>query len=407
MFDHSLLTNPYLRVNMVPNIAQSLSLSDVFSSFKHNERAPETFAEEFRKLLGTRYSLATSSGRCALYIILKALGVGKANEVIIPSFACGALADAVLRCGARPVLADVSSETGLMDCGSVQASLTARTRAIVPVHYEGLACDMGELRDLATSNTLFLVEDCAQVLGTKHEGNIVGTIGDVAFFSFGPDKPLTTGHGGMITTSSHEVIAALNDASTEVKQAQRLEGRMALRTLLETAILYRKEVYGFTSFAHVPLIALISHVRGPNQFQSSRISRLAAQVGLLQLKRIRRIIASRIANASILHRELEDSKYVSCPEYDNRTEPVFLRYTVLARKPQQRERLVATLKRNGVDAGPKNWRRPLHELFYYARVCKKYVPLKGTENFASRFINLPCHQLLDAADVSVIAKCLS
>ena len=407
MLDPLFIPNPYFRLKMVPNVAQTLTISDVFPLPKHDDKAIEAFTEEFRKLIGAKHAFATSSGRAALYVILRALGIGKNNEVIIPTFACRAVADAVLQTGAKPILVDVSPQTGLIDCRSVEASISASTRAIVPIHYQGLPSEMGELKDLADSSSLFLIEDCAHALLAKYYGSTVGTIGDMAFFSFGPDKPFTTGLGGMIIASSQEASTALARAKNAVGDAPTPENGKVIRTLVETLTLHRKEFYGIATLTHAPLMTLVSVIVNPSyQFRVAKITGLAAHLGLVQLRRIRRIIAARITNARALHRALEGSRYIRCPQYDDHLEPVFLRYTVLTRDSEQRRVLVARLKRKGISAGPLNWLTPLHRSEYYSRFCKSYRPLQGAEEFASRFVNLPCHEMLSAPDIVTIGKCL-
>jgi dTDP-4-amino-4,6-dideoxygalactose transaminase len=142
--------------------------------------------------------LLTTSGTHALELALLALGVGHGDEVVCPSFTFASTANAVLRVGARPVFADIEERTLGLDLVDVERRLTPRTRALLPVHYGGLAADLAGLRDIAAAYSLLLVEDAAHALGGAYRGQSLGTIGDAGCFSFHETKGLTCGEGGAV-----------------------------------------------------------------------------------------------------------------------------------------------------------------------------------------------------------------
>lgn len=168
------------------------------------------FEEAFARASGSRHGVGVASGTDALTLALAALGVGAGDEVVTVSMTCAPTATGILRAGATPVFVDVEDETLTMDPGAVEAALTPRTRAIVPVHLYGRPAAMEAIAALARDRGLRLVEDCAQAHGALRDGKPVGTFGDAAAWSFYPTKNLgALGDGGMVTTGDEAVAARL------------------------------------------------------------------------------------------------------------------------------------------------------------------------------------------------------
>ena len=171
--------------------------------------APEmkTLEAEFAAMVGARFCLATNSGTSALHIALAAAGVGQGDEVIVPALSFIATAQAVLHQGATPVFADVDPATYNIDPNDAARRVTARTRAIVPVHLHGLPADMDALGALAERHGLAIIEDAAQAHGALYKGRAVGTLGAMAAFSLNSTKNLPAGEGGLFVTNSEEHYA--------------------------------------------------------------------------------------------------------------------------------------------------------------------------------------------------------
>ena len=155
---------------------------------------------EFCKFLGLPegHAVAVGNGTSALFLSLKALGIGKNDEVIVPNLTFVATANAVLQTGAKPVLADVENDTLNISPNSILSCLSKNTKAIIPVHFAGLPCNMTKIMTIAKSKKLHVVEDCAHAIGTKFKNKHVGTFGDFGCFSFYPTKNITTIEGGMV-----------------------------------------------------------------------------------------------------------------------------------------------------------------------------------------------------------------
>jgi perosamine synthetase len=167
------------------------------------------FENEIVKLIGAKHAIATTSGTAAIFLSLKALGIGHGDEVIVPDITFIATANAVDLCGAKPILADIDPKTFNINPLAIKKAITPKTKAIVPVHVTGRGADMETILAIAKKHNLFVVEDAAEALGSKHQGKYLGTFGDAGCFSFSANKTISTGQGGMIVTNSDELYAKL------------------------------------------------------------------------------------------------------------------------------------------------------------------------------------------------------
>jgi perosamine synthetase len=163
------------------------------------------FEEMFADFCDTKHAIATSNGTCALHLALLALDVGPDDEVIVPSLTFIATANAVTYTGARPVFVDSERATWNIDPEQIEAVISPRTKAIIPVHLYGHPADMDAIMDIATRNNLVVVEDAAEAHGARYKGQSVGGIGHVGVFSFYGNKIVTTGEGGMLVTNRDDI----------------------------------------------------------------------------------------------------------------------------------------------------------------------------------------------------------
>lgn len=163
------------------------------------------FEEAFAKYCGVKYAVSVSNGTVALHLALVALGIGKGDEVIIPSFTMIATAFAVCYTGAKPVFVDVDKKTWNIDCDLIENKITINTKAIIPVHIFGNPCNMDKITNLANKYGLAIVEDAAEAHGAEFDGKKVGSFSDIGCFSFFANKNLTTGEGGMVVTNDENL----------------------------------------------------------------------------------------------------------------------------------------------------------------------------------------------------------
>lgn len=186
-------------------------LLDAFMSGWISSKGPhvQKFEEDFRSFVGVRHGIAVSNGTVALHLALVALGIGPGDEVIVPDLTFAATINAVLHCGATPVIIDIDRKTWGMTLDAVERACTSRTKAIIPVHLYGRPAEIGPIADFAASRRIAVVEDCAEAHGARYGGRPVGQFGDVSCFSFYANKIVTTGEGGMCLADSDELAASL------------------------------------------------------------------------------------------------------------------------------------------------------------------------------------------------------
>ena len=168
-----------------------------------------TFIEEFERNFSSycdrKYGVATSNGTVALHLALKALGIGKGDEVIVPDLTFVAFANTVTYCNAKPVFVDSHPDYWCINPEKIEEKITPRTKAIIPVHLYGHPCDMAPILDIAEDYNLYVVEDAAEAHGAEYKGKKVGSFGDISCFSFYGNKIITTGEGGMCLTNNGEL----------------------------------------------------------------------------------------------------------------------------------------------------------------------------------------------------------
>ena len=197
-------TRPYFRGDEGAAVAEAIA-----SGWVSQGPRVRAFEEAFAARVGALDAVATTNCTTALQLALYVSGVGPGDEVVVPSLSFIATANAVWQNGATPVFADVDPLTGNIDARTVEAVLTERTKAIMPVHQLGLPADMDPLLKLARSRGLEVVEDAACAIGARYKSRPIGSLGPLACFSLHPRKVITTGEGGMIAVSDPAVAARL------------------------------------------------------------------------------------------------------------------------------------------------------------------------------------------------------
>ncbi len=250
------------------------------------------FEEQFAHYCGCRHGIATTSGTSALHLALVALGVKKGDEVIVPAFTMAASLFAVLYTGATPVLVDADPESWTMDVSEVEAKISSRTRAIMPVHIYGHPCDMDPLRDLAEGHDLYLIEDAAEAHGAEYRGRRVGGLGHIACFSFYANKIITTGEGGMVVTNDDKVA--------ELARRLRDQAYSPERRFLHTHV-------GF----------------------NYRMTNIQAAIGLAQLEQIDVLLAARKRNAALYNQRLRSLPGIALPPQKPWAANVYWMYGIL------------------------------------------------------------------------------
>ncbi|MGB2661350.1 MAG: DegT/DnrJ/EryC1/StrS family aminotransferase [Candidatus Omnitrophota bacterium] len=162
------------------------------------------FEEMFKSYKGSKYAMALNSCTAALHLSMLAIGLKPGDEVILPTMTFAATANAVLHAGGKPIFADCEKDTMNIDPKEIEKKITPKTKAILPVHFAGRACDMDAIMDIAKSHDLRVVEDCAHAIETEYHGKKAGNFGDLGCFSFYVTKNIVTGEGGMAITDNED-----------------------------------------------------------------------------------------------------------------------------------------------------------------------------------------------------------
>lgn len=163
------------------------------------------FEKVFAEYVGAKYAVAVNSCTAAMHIALVAKGIGEGDEVISTPMTFCSTINTIVHTGAKPVLVDIDSKTGLIDVDKIEAAITKKTKAIVPVHYAGQSCDMDKINAIAEKYGLFVLEDCAHALSTEYKGKKIGSMGNACAYSFYVTKNISTAEGGMLTTDDEEL----------------------------------------------------------------------------------------------------------------------------------------------------------------------------------------------------------
>ena len=204
------IMEPSLTGNEIEYVTDCIKTNWISSQGMYVRKFESLFAE----YCGYPYALAVSNGTVALHLALVALHIGPGDEVIVPDLTFVASINAILYTGATPVIVDIHIETWTIDPSEIEKKITSATKAIMPVHLYGHPCHMDEIMAIAKRHNLFVVEDCAEAIGSKYKNKIVGSFGEVSTFSFFGNKTITTGEGGMVLfrdKETHERAKKLRD----------------------------------------------------------------------------------------------------------------------------------------------------------------------------------------------------
>jgi perosamine synthetase len=332
-----------------------------------NGRFIEAFEAAVAAYCGVRHAIATCNGTTALHLALVALGLEPGDEVIVPTLTYIASANAVYYCGATPVFVDCDPDTFNLNPSAIEAKITPRTRAILPVHLYGHPVDMDPVLDLARRRGLWVVEDAAEALGARYKTQPLGGLGDCGTFSFFGNKIITTGEGGMVTTNDDALAARL--------RCYRGQG-------MDPARRYWFPVVGY----------------------NYRMTNIAAAIGLAQMERIDSHLAARQNIAAGYNRRLRGLEHkIVRPVVAPWAQHAFWMYTIKLtdQVSRSRDEVMAALQAQGVETRP---------VFYPMHVMPPYREADGAypqaEACAARGINLPTHGRLTDADLDRICAAL-
>ncbi len=323
--------------------------------------------DELGTLFGGAQTIGVGNGTDALQLAFMATGIGAGDEIIVPAFTIFATAEAAMLLGARPVFVDIDPRTFNIDTELIEAAITEKTKAIVPVHLFGQAADMDPILDIAGRHNLSVIEDAAQAIGAKYKNQIVGTLGDIGCLSFYPTKNLSAiGDGGACISRDDELAATL----------RKLANHGADRK-------YFNELVGI----------------------NSRLDGLQAAILSVKLPYLKEWTRARQAAADLYDEVLSETDFVTVPARAPYADHVFHQYTV--RVPTEfRDDLAAHLRARGIPT-MVYYPVPLHRLPVFSDAAYSDCVLPEAERASQEVLSLPMHPYLSEEQIQYVGQTIT
>ena len=341
------------------------------------------FEEEFRSYVGSPFAVALSSATAGLHLTLLALKIQEGDEIITTPMTFASTVSMIILAGATPVLADIEPGTLNIDVNEVRKKITPRTKAVIPVHFAGQACDMDPLFSLAREHNLTVIEDAAHAAGTEYKGKRIGSLDSISIFSFHPNKNITTGEGGMVCTRDE-------DLAEEV-------------SLLKFHGMSR-EAWKRFSASGTPNYDIMLPGYKYNMMD------IQAAIGIHQLPRLDGFIDKRRTIAEFYNREFADVVELALPAYaPYEQRHAWHLYTPLVRVEQltiDRDHFMAELKKHNIGSG-LHYKAIHHHAWYRENMPIADTDLPNASYASERILSLPLFPKMteeDAADVVAAVK---
>ncbi len=319
------------------------------------------FEKAFAEFIGVKHAIATSNGTTALHAALLAHGITKGDEVITTPFTFIATANSIRMAGAVPVFVDIDEKTYNLNPELIEAAITQRTRAIIPVHLFGQSCEMGRIVEIAQKHNLMIIEDACQAHGASYNGRKVGSFG-TGCFSFYPTKNMTSGEGGMITTNDDKIAEKARKVISHGEEKR-----------------YYHDILGY----------------------NFRMTNIAAAIGVCQLQKLLQFNAQRKRNAAFLRNELSKIPGLIAPE--TVTDHVFHQFTIRITPnfSKNRDEVLELLKLKGIGTSVF-YPVPIHKQKAYPEYNQQHFPV--AEKIAQEVLSLPVHPGVCEEDCQIIVN---
>ncbi|WP_130805787.1 DegT/DnrJ/EryC1/StrS family aminotransferase [Senegalia massiliensis] len=339
------------------------------------------FEREFNKYLNVKHSISVGNGTDALVIALKALGIGEGDEVITSTYTFFATAESISAVGAVPVFVDVEKDTFNIDPQKIEEKITEKTRAIMPVHIFGQPADMDEINIIAKKHNLYVIEDACQAIGAQYKGKMVGTLGDIAAFSFFPTKNLgAAGDGGMIVTNNDNIATIVKALRTHGSGEN---GQKAYNLLNGEKEEVKKDSEDNTVYN--PL-KYYNYLIGFN----SRLDEIQAALLRVKLRELDKWNNKRVDTAKHYNESLNETELVVPYKSENGTHV----YHMYILQSEDRSGLVEYLKENGIATGVY-YPVPLHQQKAYKDLGYKKGDMPNSEYLSERTFAVPIYPELN------------
>ena len=347
------------------------------------------FEKEFADFVGVKHAISVGNGTDALVLALKSMGIGEGDEVITTPFTFFATAEAISAVGATPVFVDVNKETFNIDVTKIEEKITSKTKAIMPVHIFGQSADMDEINEIAKKHNLYVIEDACQAVGGKYKGRKIGTLGDVACFSFFPTKNLgCAGDGGMIVTNDDKIATIARALRTHGSGENGQKAYNLLNNIEEEV----KTAEGANDTVYNPL-KYYNYLIGFN----TRLDAIQSAILSVKLKEIDSWNAKRREIVELYNEALQNSDLVT-PVAKDYNEHVYHMYIL---QSENREEVLANLKEAGIATGVY-YPVPLHLQKVYKDLGYKEGDMPVSEYLSHRTFAIPVYPELTKEQVEYI-----
>jgi len=324
------------------------------------------FESKFSNFVNSKFALGVSNGTSALFLALKAMDVGRGDEVIIPDLTFIATANAVLGCNAKPVPVDIDESLNI-GINSLKNKINRKTKAIIPVHFAGSTANIKEIKKIAEKYNLKIVEDCAHALGAFFGKKHVGTFGDAGCFSFYPTKNITTIEGGMVITNSKKI----NEKIT------RLRNHGLSKSLIERHMGKIPWDYDVSEYGY-----------------NYRLDEVRSSLGLSQLSRIKKISSRRIKAANYYNKKLKDNEGIKIPTKYHKDSHVYHLYIIKIKNKfgKTRDQIHLELIKKNIFTTVHY--KPIHKFSYFKKEHFKDKDFPNTMNAYKECLTLPLFPLI-------------
>jgi len=329
------------------------------------------FEKLMAKYAGVKYAVVVNSGTSGLHLIIKSLGIGKGDEVITTPFSFISSANCILYEGAKPVFADIKSDTFNINPELVEGLITPKTKAILAVDVFSQSADWDELKKIAKKHKLFLIEDSAEALGSTYKSKRCGSFGDASVFAFYPNKQITTGEGGVVLTNNkkiYELCRSMVNQGRKNKNGKWLE-----------------------------------HIRLGYNY---RLDEMSSALGVAQMKRIKEILKKRARVAELYNKKLENIKELEIPYIKPKNKLSWFVYVVKLMNSlsgRKRDEIIKKMAKKGIQCS--NYLQVIHlQPFYKKEFLYKVGDFPIAEDISERTLALPFFNNLKEKEIDFIVK---
>ncbi len=368
------------------------------------------FEAEFAKYIGVKHAILVSSGRLALYLILKYFNINDGDEVILPSFTCPVVPSTIVSVGAKPVFVDVDPETFNIIPSLIEQCVTKNTKVIIATHIEGQSCDLNRIIEISAKYNLKVIEDCVQALGAEYKGKKVGSIGDVAYFSFAIGKQINTMGGGIILTDDNIFAKYIKEKVNSYRLPKRFLIIKKFIFMCTVNLFMKPILFNLLIFPIIYLSNLFKRdiinvffedkgfLRNFTDKYCVKYSNLQAAIGLKHLKYLEEKNKKRIENANILNKYLHPS--IKRQKQINSTKPIYLYYSVVL---SNRGEIKRKLLKYGIDT-QESWNVSCSSL----ELFKKYsIDCPVADELEKTVLYIPNYPDLDEKVLKHIAETIN